>query len=262
MSNSSLISYTKLSPNHSGKRKNFIDIITPHCMAGNMTVEGCGEWFSKPATQASSNYGIDSRGKIGLYVDEANRSWCSSSSANDNRAVTIEVANTEAKDPWPISDAAYRSLVNLCVDICRRNGKKKLLWFSDKNKTLAYKPASDEMLITVHRWYANKACPGDYIYSRLGQIAAEVTAALGGAAATPAKPTANESAAFSPYLVRVSIKDLYIRAGAGTNTAKKGFIAPGVYTIVEVKAGKGSTAGWGRLKSGAGWISLDFATKV
>jgi hypothetical protein len=102
MSNSPLVSYTKLSPNHSGKRKHTIDTISIHCMAGNLSVERCGELFQNKERQASSNYGIGSDGRIGLYVDEANRSWCTSSASNDNRAVTIEVANTVAKDPWPV----------------------------------------------------------------------------------------------------------------------------------------------------------------
>ena len=117
MSNSKLASYTKLSPNHSGRRKHEIDTISIHCMAGNLSVESCGKLFADKTRQASSNYGIGSDGRIALYVDEDNRSWCTSSSSNDNRAVTIEVANTAAKDPWPVSDAAYKSLIDLLADI-------------------------------------------------------------------------------------------------------------------------------------------------
>ena len=124
MSNSALVSYTALSPNHSGKRNHAIDTITIHCMAGNLSVEGCGQLFASRERQASSNYGIGSDGRIALYVDEANRSWCSSSSSNDNRAVTIEVANTVAAEPWPVSEKAYAALLDLVTDICRRNGIK------------------------------------------------------------------------------------------------------------------------------------------
>ena len=138
MSNSSLISCTVLSPNHSGKRTMPIDRISIHCMAGNLSVESCGSLFSKTTRQASSNYGIGSDGHIGLYVDEANRSWCTSSSANDQRDITIEVANTVAAHPWPVSDKAYDALIKLCVDICKRNGKNKLVWFPDKDTALAY----------------------------------------------------------------------------------------------------------------------------
>ncbi|CAN4000279.1 RNA polymerase sigma factor, partial [Dysosmobacter welbionis] len=143
-------------------------------MAGNLSVERCGELFQNKERQASSNYGIGSDGRIGLYVDEANRSWCTSSASNDNRAVTIEVANTVAKDPWPVSDAAYKSLIDLLVDICQRNGIPKLLWKGDKNLV----GQVDRQNMTVHRWFAAKACPGDWLYSHHGQIAAEVNKRL------------------------------------------------------------------------------------
>lgn len=174
MSNSPLVSYTKLSPNHSGKRKHAIDTISIHCMAGNLSVEACGNLFAKSEKQASSNYGIGSDGRIALYVDEANRSWCTSSSSNDNRAITIEVANSVAKDPWPVSDAAYKSLINLLVDICQRNNIPKLLWQGDKSLI----GQVDKQNMTVHRWFAAKACPGDWLYNRHGQIAAEVNERL------------------------------------------------------------------------------------
>lgn len=177
MSNSSLVSYTKISPNKTVNRNHKIDTITPHCVVGQLSVETIGSVFAPSSAQASSNYGIGSDGRIGMYVEEKDRSWCSSNSANDHRAVTIECAS-DTKDPYAINDKVYKSLINLCVDICKRNGKNKLLWFGDKAKTLAYTPKSNEMLITVHRWFANKACPGDYIYNRLGQIAAEVTKIL------------------------------------------------------------------------------------
>ena len=176
--NSSLISYTGLSPNHSGQRTHVIDRITPHCVVGQLSAESICGCF--PAGRdASCNYGIGYDGRISLCVEEKNRSWCSSSSANDQRAVTIECASDKAH-PYAMTDAVYKSLVNLCTDICRRNGKKKLIWFADKNKSLNYAPKSDEMIITVHRWFANKSCPGDWLYNRLGDLAAKVTARLGG----------------------------------------------------------------------------------
>ena len=177
--NSKLVVYTKLSPNHSGKRTHKIDRISPHCVVGQCTAEGLGSWFARTSTQASSNYGIDKDGRVGMYVEEKNRSWCTSSNANDQRAVTIECAS-DTKDPYRMNDAVYKKLVKLCVDICKRNGKKKLLWFGDKTKTLNYTPKSDEMVITVHRWFANKSCPGNWLYSRLGKLAKEVTKQLGG----------------------------------------------------------------------------------
>ena len=186
MSNSSLISCTVLSPNHSGKRTMPIDRISIHCMAGNLSVESCGSLFSKTTRQASSNYGIGSDGRIGLYVDEANRSWCTSFSANDQRAITIEVANTVAAHPWPVSDKAYDALIKLCVDICKRNGKNKLVWFPDKDTALAYEPKAGEMLLTVHRWFAAKACPGDDLFNDHPDIVTKVNAQLGATTDTPA----------------------------------------------------------------------------
>lgn len=179
MGNSSLVSYTKLSPNHSGQRTMKIDRITPHCVVGQCTVETLGNIFAPESRQASSNYGIGVDGRVGMYVEEKNRSWCSSSSANDQRAVTIECASdTEA--PYAFKDVVYNKLIDLCVDICKRNGKTKLLWLGDKTKTLNYTPASNEMVLTVHRWFANKSCPGDWMYARMGDLAEKVTAKLGG----------------------------------------------------------------------------------
>lgn len=192
MSNSPLVVYTKLSPNHSGHRNKPIDIITPHCVVGQCSVETLGNIFAPTSREASSNYGIGYDGKVAMYVEEKNRSWCSSSSANDNRAVTIECAS-DTKHPYAMYDVVYTSLIALCVDICKRNGKTKLLWFGNKEKTLAYKPQPNEMLLTVHRWYANKSCPGDWLYNRLCDLADKVTAQLNKDAPKPkpepVKPT-------------------------------------------------------------------------
>ena len=176
-SNSPLVSYTKLSPNHSGQRTHSIDRITPHCVVGQLSAESICGCFASTSRQASCNYGIGKDGRISLCVEEKNRSWCSSSNANDQRAITIECASDKS-EPYAMNSAVYASLIKLCTDICQRNGKQKLLWFGDKNKTLNYAPASDEMVLTVHRWYANKSCPGDWLYARLGDLAAKVTAAL------------------------------------------------------------------------------------
>lgn len=177
MNNSPLVSYTKLSPNHSGQRTHSIDRITPHCVVGQCSVESLGEVFYPATRQGSSNYGIGVDGRVGMYVEEKNRSWCSSSSSNDQRAVTIECAS-DTFSPYAFKDIVYNKLIELCVDICKRNGKTKLLWFGDKDKTLAYKPASDEMILTVHRWFANKSCPGDWMYARMGDLAYKVTTKL------------------------------------------------------------------------------------
>lgn len=176
-SNSPLVSCTRISPNRNSPRNHAIDRISIHCVVGQCTVERIGEIFAQASRKASSNYGVGLDGRVGLYVEERDRSWCTSSAANDNRAVTIEVASDTAH-PYAVTAKAYAALLDLCTDICQRNGKKKLLWFGNKDKALAYVPKADEMVLTVHRWFANKACPGEYLYSRHGEIAAEVTRRL------------------------------------------------------------------------------------
>ncbi|WP_322173155.1 N-acetylmuramoyl-L-alanine amidase [Acutalibacter caecimuris] len=188
MSNSNLVNYTRISPNRNSPRNHAIDRISIHCVVGQCTAERIGEIFAPESREASSNYGIGLDGRIGMYVEEKDRSWCTSSGANDHRAVTIEVASDTAH-PYAVKTAAFSALLDLCTDICKRNGKKRLLWFGDKEKTLAYTPKADEMVLTVHRWFANKACPGEYLYSRHGEIAEEVTKRLA-AADKPAEPTA------------------------------------------------------------------------
>ena len=310
--NSSLVKYTSLSPNHSGQRTRSIDRITPHCVVGQLTAEGICACFPK-GREASCNYGIGKDGKIALCVEEKNRSWCSSSAENGQRAVTIECAS-DSTAPYAFNTAVYNALIELCVDICKRNGKNKLLWLGDKTKTLNYAPKSGEMVLTVHRWFANKSCPGDWMYSRMGDLATTVTKRLSGVSgggSTTTTPTGktlyrvrkswsdaksqigafsvlanakslvdknpsykvfdesgkvvyekgSTSTAFKPYTVRVTATDLYIRKGAGTNYSANGFIRPGVYTIVAESSGQGATK-WGKLKSGAGWISLDYAKKL
>lgn len=188
MSNSALITYTQLSPNHSGKRTMPIDRITPHCVVGQLTAAGICGCFTSSSVQASCNYGIGKNGDIALCVEEKNRSWCSSSNANDQRAVTIECA-CDKTHPYAFTDKCYQSLIELCADICRRNGKTKLIWFGDKNKTLNYQPASNEMILTVHRWFANKACPGDWLYSRMGDLAKKVNEKLGSSSSSSTSTT-------------------------------------------------------------------------
>lgn len=191
MSNSTLVDCTVLSPNHSGKRTKALCRITPHCVVGQLTAEGIGGCFTSASRQASCNYGIGTEGRTVLVVDEAYRSWCSSSNDNDQQAVTIECASDKTA-PYAMNSKVYNKLIDLCVDICRRNGKKRLLWLGSKEKTLAYAPKGDEMVLTAHRWFANKSCPGDWLYSRYGELAEKVTAALGGSsvskpAETPAQ---------------------------------------------------------------------------
>ena len=176
MSNSPYVSYTKISPHRNSPRNHAIDRISIHCVVGQVTMQSLGEIFQTKA--ASSNYGVDKDGHVGMYVEEKDRSWCSDSPENDHRAVTIETAS-DVSEPYAVNAAAYATLLNLCTDICKRNGKKKLLWFGSKEKTLAYTPKADEMVLTVHRWFnPGKSCPGTYLYERQGAIAAEVTRRL------------------------------------------------------------------------------------
>lgn len=252
--NSPLVSYTRISPNKTPNRNHAIDTVTIHCIVGQWTAkQGC-DYFATTNRQCSANYVVGKDGSIGLSVEEKDRSWCSSSASNDNRAITIEVAS-DTTHPYKVTDAAYRSLIALLADICKRNGIKELKWKADKS--LIGKVEQQNM--TVHRWFAPKACPGDYLYNLHGQIAAEVNKRLGVSGSTTPVVTPPKTA--TPYRVRVKIKNLNIRKGPGTQNASNGFIAPGVYTIVSESKGTGASM-WGKLKSGAGWISLDYCEKL
>lgn len=166
---SELATVTKLSPNHSGKRNHEIDRITYHCFVGQVTANRGLEVFLPKSRRASANYVIGYDGSIGACVDEDNRSWCSSSEANDQRAITIEIASGTV-EPYEIRDAAYDAAKKLTIDIMRRNGKSHLVYIPQKNKALAYQPMPHEMVITQHRWFAAKACPGSYIISVLQDL--------------------------------------------------------------------------------------------
>ena len=171
--NSPLIDYTKLSPNHSGQRKHKIDTITIHCYVGQVTAkQGC-DYFATTNRDASANYVVGTDGSIGLSVEEKNRAHTSSNASNDDRAITIEVAS-DTKHPYAVTDAAYNSLIKLCADICKRNGIEKLLWKADKSLI----GQIDKQNMTVHRWFKSKACPGDYLYNRHGEIANKVNEIL------------------------------------------------------------------------------------
>lgn len=181
MSNSPLVDYTRISPNKNSPRNHKIDTITIHCVVGQCTVETLGNIFAPTSRQASSNYGVGTDGKIGMYVEEKDRSWCSSNATNDNRAVTIEVAS-DTKRPYAVNDRAFAALLDLVTDICKRNGIKKLVWSTKKADRVNHKNGCN---MTVHRDYANKSCPGDYLYNRHGEIAAEVNRRLGVADTAP-----------------------------------------------------------------------------
>ena len=271
-SNSPLATVKMISPNRTPNRNHAIDTITIHCFVGQVNAKRGCEVFQPSSKGASCNYVVGYDGSIGLCVEEKDRSWCTggykkvngvnvpirvngiSGSSNDYQAVTIEVAS-DSTHPYAITEKAMAALIELCADICRRNGIKKLLWSGDKN--LVGNPAKQNM--TVHRWFAPKACPGDYIYQRLGDIAAKVNAKLDASGASPA-PAVPVSPV--PYRVRITATDLRIREKPSTDSAiVQKAIKPGVYTIVSEATGKGATL-WGKLKSGLGWVSLDFCKKI
>lgn len=353
MSNSSLVTYTRISPNKNSPRNHKIDTVTIHCIVGQWTAkQGC-DYFSNPDVESSPNYVVGYDGSVGLCVDEGDRSWCSSNSTNDNRAITIEVAS-ETEHPYEVTDAALKTLINLLADICKRNGIKKLLWKGDKSLI----GRVDKQNMTVHRWFDNKACPGDYLYSKHSYIANEVNKKLGVKAETTTKPAAKpatktetttalkagtkfslkeaelyvssdaksdvgtvsgtyyawddeiinkriritnsknnvgkvgqvtgwidyadaktpaktttttkpaanattKTETFTAYKTKVTVDALNIRKGPGTNYGTNGMIRDrGVYTIVAESKGAGSIKGWGKLKSGAGWISLDYVKRI
>ncbi len=337
--NSSLVTYKNLSPNHSGQRNHIIDTVTIHCIVGQWTAkQGC-DFFATSSVQASPNYVVGKDGSIGLSVEERNRSWCTSSSSNDNRAITIEVAS-DTTHPYAVTDKALESLIKLLTDICKRNNIKKLVWSTNKSDRVNHKNGCN---MTVHRDYANKACPGDYLYNKHSYIANEVNKLLG---STTNKPTTNNSSTstltkgtklslsnvalyvsstaktkastktgtyylwdnevingrvritnstsnvgkagqvtgwisesdakksakststptanpFKAYKVTIiSSNGVNIRKGAGTNYDITGTIAKGgAYTIVAESTGQGAKK-WGKLKSGAGWIALDYTEKI
>lgn len=239
MSNSKLVSVTKLSPCHSGLRTHTIDRITPHCVVGQLSAESICNCFTSLSREASCNYGIGTDGRVALVVEEKNRSWCSSSNANDQRAVTIECASG-LEEPYAMNRKVYKSLVKLCVDICKRNNKTKLLWFNDKAKALNYRPKSNEMVLTVHRWFDNKSCPGNWLYVRLGKLAKTVTKKI----QKNKKVKLQDNAGLYKY----SYKDPIGGSSKKLKTLKKG-------TTVQVIEDDGT--GWAKVKSllTTGWIA-------
>lgn len=197
MSYSSLVDYIKISPNKTSPRDHAIDTITIHCMAGNLTIETCANVFQPTSRQASSNYGVGTDGRIGCYVDEADRSWCSSNRANDMRAITIEVANDgDASTGWHVSGVAMSSLIKLVADVCKRNNIPKLVWSDSKDDRINHRNGCN---MTVHRDYKNKDCPGAYLMSQMPYIADEVNKLLGASSSSsvsgvvPSTPTPNKT---------------------------------------------------------------------
>lgn len=202
MSNSNLVSYTKLSPNYSVRTAKISKITIHHAAVVNASLVGLGNGFANPARRASSNYGIDSNGKIGMYVEEKNRAWTSSNSENDNMAITIEVANSSGSPDWKVSDAAYEALIALCVDICKRNDIKELVYTGDKSGNL-----------TRHNMFAATTCPGPYLQSRFSNIAERVNKELGKTTTTTNnnKPTTNNGVVVELDILRRGSKGKQVK---------------------------------------------------
>lgn len=224
----------------SGRRGYKICKITPHHMAGHLTGTQCARIFQNSGRNASANYCIGYNGDIVCSVEEENRAWTSSSSWNDCQAITIEVANSKTGGDWPISDASWKSLVNLCADICKRYGFR-LNYTGDKNGSL-----------TRHNMYANTNCPGPYLQARLGQLAKEVNAKLDGK--TPSKEEkGNGSTKGTEY--KVTATALNVRKGPSTNYNVIKVLSAGTkVTVYEEKSG------WGRIANGQ-WVSMSYLKK-
>lgn len=336
-SNSPLACYTKISPNKNPQPSKNIKYVAVHCVVGQCYIESLGALFALPSEQKSSNYGVDKDGRIGLFVEEKDRSWCTNSTLIDGNGISIEVASDGA-EPCAVRNEAYVALLDLLEDICRRNGKKKMLFLGSKEKTLAYEPKPDEIVMAWHCWFnSGKSCPGQFLKSLHPTIAKEITKRLGSVPEPTPEPTPtptptpqptpttaikvgdcvkikqgavysngrpipsiilaetwivesvkdnlvliNKSVKngwainswvdekyltivgknFEPYIVRVEVDALNIRLAPSTLATVVGTIKDkGAYTIVAEEDGLGATR-WGKLKSGAGWISLDYCKFV
>lgn len=245
---SPLASFSLLSPNRNSPRNHEIDTITIHCVVGQLSAKRICEVFKPTGRQASCNYAIGFDGEIALCVHERDRSWCSSSSSNDHRAITIEVAS-DTTHPYAVTDEAFNALVELCYDICKRNGIKKLLWQGDRKLV----GQVDKQNMTVHRWFANKACPGDWLYSRHGLIARLVNEKL------EAEHEENYVDVKTPFLVRAY--DAPIFSGPAQDAKKTRLTTgKGVFTIVEVKYQRGLLKSYSSKKNG--WIDLNNVTML
>lgn len=238
MSNSSLAKSHYWTRNHSSRNGAKIQHIIIHHMAGNLTARQCyNVWKTR---EASAHYAIDTRGNIGQLVDEKYRAWSVANAYWDARSVTIECANITGSPSWKVSDATINACIKLVADICKRNGIKKCTY-----------TGNSQGVLMMHSWFMSTACPGPYLRTKFNYICKEVNKILNGSSSSSSSSSSSKT-----YKVKVTVKDLYIRKGPGTSYKTNGFIKPGVYTIVQTKGD------WGKLKSGQGWICLDYAKKV
>ena len=232
MSYSNLVNYIRISPNRTSPRDHKIDTITIHCMAGNLSIETCANVFAPTSRKASSNYGVGSDGRVGCYVDERDRSWCSSNRDNDMRAVTIEVANDGgAETGWHVSDTAVNSLIKLVADICKRNSISKLIWSDSKDDRINHKNGCN---MTVHRDFKNKDCPGAYLMSKMSYIASEVNKLLG---CSPVSGVVNSNPAPRPKKSVDEVAKAVIRGDYGNGSDRKNRLeAEGYnYSVIQAK---------------------------
>ena len=238
MADSQLVDYEKYSPNISSPRNHEIDTISIHTMAGNLTVETCGNIFANPNYECSSQYGIGSDGRIGQYVSEGDRSWCTSSRSNDNRAITIEVASYES-DTYACTDAAMESLINLLVDICQRNGIDQLRWQADPDLI----GEVDQQNMTVHRWFAQKSCPGPYLFEKHGYIADEVNKRLGNPSYHPTNSNPESNAdQFVKHFEMIGLNPPALCGLMGNIFAESGLIPNNLQNSFEDKLGMNDDA--------------------
>lgn len=246
------------SPNHSGQRNHEIDTITIHSMAGQLTAEACGGWFSQEASQSSSHYGVGRDGSVAQYVKERNRPWTTSSASNDNRAITIEVAS-DPSEPYRVTDEAYETLIDLLVDICYRHQDgplKYLKWQADEDLI----GEVDKQNMTVHRWFANKSCPGNYLYGKHYDIVKRVNTRLEELYNEEYESTTEETkdtetntstkSVQNGSTFKVGVDNIHIYSEPSYESKDYGLCPRGTYTIIEKKNG------FGKLKSGAGWIPI------
>lgn len=238
---SPLATTTIISPNKNPRGNTKIDTITIHVMAVNQTVKQCGDYFSHSSSQASSNYGIDSKGNIACYVPEEYRSWATSNRPNDFRAITIEVANDGGKQTgYHVTDTAIKSLIELITDVCKRNGIKQLKFSSNKSDRVNHKNGCN---MTLHRDYAAKACPGDYLVSKHPYIAEQVNKKLSGGT-SPVNPSVggyvyngvDMSPVFDPVFYANKYADLKQAFGYNSSLLFSHFVSNGMGEARQAKA--------------------------
>ena len=287
---SSLATFEFISPNKGIPRNRTIRRLSPHCVAGNLSVESTLKLAAFQAGgSASTNYAIDSTGRSGLGVEETNRAWTTSSAANDNEAITFEIANNGGAPDWRMSDAAINTFLDQAVETCKYYGYKSVAYQEKPSNVTIGTDATEawiktwapdsSMIITLHNWYKNKACPGPYFMRQLPWLVREMNKRLQDPNWTPEKfigegavkpDTSPQTPAKTPpsneggvsYFIRINTTSLNVRKGPGTNyeVVKTLINDKNIYTIIE-EANAPDGSKWGRFKSGIGWVSLKYTAR-